>query len=177
MAEPESLQVFAAGQAAFMRNWPYAWNELNRTGSALAGKVGITTMVSEPGQPHAATQGSWGLALTKGSQHKRAAIEALQFLTSQDSQTKLYKDFGYTPTRQAVFRDPQLVAAHPELPELEAALANAVLRPLTPVYAQISDLLYRELSRVFTGRVSPERGMEQLQEQTLQLRRTAGGAI
>ena len=177
MAEPESLQVFAAGQAAFMRNWPYAWSELNRAGSALAGKVGITTMVSEPGQPHAATQGSWGLALTKGSQHKRAAIEALQFLTSQDSQTKLYEDFGYTPTRQAVFRDPQLVAAHPELPELEAALANAVLRPLTPVYAQISDLLYRELSRVFTGRVSPERGMEQLQEQTLQLRRTAGGAI
>lgn len=177
MAEPESLQVFAAGQAAFMRNWPYAWSELNRTGSALAGKVGITTMVSEPGQPHAATQGSWGLALTKGSQHKRAAIEALQFLTNQDSQTKLYEDFGYTPTRQAVFRDPQLVAAHPELPELEAALANAVLRPLTPVYAQISDLLYRELSRVFTGRVSPERGMKQLQEQTLQLRRTAGGAI
>ena len=76
-----------------------------------------------------------------------------------------------------MFRDPQLVAAHPELPELEAALANAVLRPLTPVYAQISDLLYRELSRVFTGRVNPERGMEQLQEQTLQLRRTAGGAI
>ena len=106
-----------------------------------------------------------------------AAIEALQFLTSQDSQTKLYEDFGYTPTRQAVFRDLQLVAAHPELPELEAALANAVLRPLTPVYAQISDLLYRELSRVFTGRVSPERGMKQLQEQTLQLRRTVGGAI
>ena len=172
MAEPQSLQVFAAGQAAFMRNWPYAWNELNRSGSDLAGKVGITTMVSEPGQPHVATQGSWGLALTKGSQHKRAAIEALQFLTSEASQIRLYEEFGYTPTRQAVFRDPELVASHPELPELEAALATAVLRPLTPVYAQISDLLYRQLSRVFTGRVSPEQGMEQLQEQTLQLRTT-----
>ena len=105
MAEPQSLQVFAAGQAAFMRNWPYAWNELNRSGSDLAGKVGITTMVSEPGQPHVATQGSWGLALTKGSQHKRAAIEALQFLTSEASQIRLYEEFGYTPTRQAVFRD------------------------------------------------------------------------
>ena len=177
MAEPQSLQVFAAGQSAFMRNWPYAWNELNRAGSALAGKVGITTMVAEPGQPHVATQGSWGLALTKGSQHKRAAIEALQFLTSEESQTRLYEDFGYTPTRQAVFRDPKLVSDHPELPELEAALADAVLRPLTPVYAQISDLLYRELSRVFTARVSPQQGMEQLQEQTLQLRRTVGGEI
>ena len=134
-------------------------------------------MVAEPGQPHVATQGSWGLALTKGSQHKRAAIEALQFLTSEESQTRLYEDFGYTPTRQAVFRDPKLVSAHPELPELEAALADAVLRPLTPVYAQISDLLYRELSRVFTARVSPQQGMEQLQEQTLQLRRTVGGEI
>ena len=62
-------------------------------------------------------------------------------------------------------------------PELEVALADAVLRPLTPVYAQISDLLYRELSRVFTGRVSTQQGMEQLQEQTLQLRRTVGGEI
>ena len=177
MAEPQSLQVFAAGQAAFMRNWPYAWNELNRSGSDLAGKVGITTMVSEPGQPHVATQGSWGLALTKGSQHKRAAIEALQFLTSEASQIRLYEEFGYTPTRQSVFRDPELVASHPELPELEAALATAVLRPLTPVYAQISDLLYRQLSRVFTGRVSPEQGMAQLQQQTLQLRTTVGGEL
>ena len=86
------------------------------------------------------------------------------FLTSEASQIRLYEEFGYTPTRQAVFRDPDLVASHPELPELEAALATAVLRPLTPVYAQISDLLYRQLSRVFTGRVSPEQGMAQLQQ-------------
>ena len=52
-----------------------------------------------------------------------------------------------------------------------------MLRPLTPVYAQISDLLYRQLSRVFTGRVSPEQGMAQLQQQTLQLRTTVGGEL
>ena len=177
MAEPQSLQFFAAGQSAFMRNWPYAWAELNREGSELAGKVGFTTMVAAPGEPHVATQGSWGLALTKYSPHKSAAIEALQFLTSLESQTRLYEEFGYTPTRQAVFQDPALVASHPELPELEEALADAALRPLTPVYAQISDLLYRELSRVFTGRINPEQGMAQLQEQTLQLKRTVGGEL
>ena len=61
MAEPEALQTFETGHAAFMRNWPYAWAELNKNGSLLAGKVGITTMVSEPQEPHVATQGSWGL--------------------------------------------------------------------------------------------------------------------
>ena len=79
MAEPESLQVFAAGQAAFMRNWPYAWNELNRAGSALAGKVGITTMVSEPGQPHAATQGSWGLASPRAANTSLRRLKPCSF--------------------------------------------------------------------------------------------------
>jgi multiple sugar transport system substrate-binding protein len=151
--------------------------QLDSPQAIAAGKVGFTTMVAAPGEPHVATQGSWGLALTKDSPHKRAAIEALQFLTSQESQTRLYEEFGYTPTRQAVFQDPALVASHPELPELEEALADAALRPLTPVYAQISDLLYRELSRVFTGRINPEQGMAQLQEQTLQLKRTVGGEL
>lgn len=86
MAEPETLQAFESGDAAFMRNWPYAWAELNKPGSMLAGKVGITTMVSLPGEPHVATQGSWGLAVLSGSNHKQAAVEALQFLTSTAAQ-------------------------------------------------------------------------------------------
>lgn len=177
MGEPEALQLFAAGEAAFMRNWPYAWAELNKPGSPLRGKVGITTMVSEPGQPHAATQGSWGLALLAGSRHKAAAVEALQFLTSQSAQRQLNQRWGYTPTRLSVFNDPELLAANPMLAELRDALAVAVLRPLSPVYAQLSDQLYRQLNTVITGDISASTAMEQLQASSLRLERTAGGAL
>ena len=176
MAEPEALQAFQAGDAAFMRNWPYAWAELNRAESPLRGKVGITTMVSQPGEPHAATQGSWGLAVLAGSRHKRAAVEALRFLTSEEAQKQLNLQWGYTPTRVSVFNDPELLAANPVLAELKLALGDAVLRPLTPIYAQLSDLLYRDVNAVFSGAVEPAPAMQQLQTNSERLLLTAGAA-
>ena len=175
MAEPEVLQTFETGDAAFMRNWPYAWAELNKNGSLLAGKVGITTMVSEPQEPHVATQGSWGLSVLSSSQHKQAAVEALQFLTSTAAQKQLNLNWGYTPTRLSVFEDPELIRANPVLPELQAALAAAVLRPVTPIYAQLSDLLYREVNTVITGEVAAAPAMETLQRNSIQLERSTGG--
>jgi multiple sugar transport system substrate-binding protein len=175
MAEPEALQTFETGDAAFMRNWPYAWAELNKNGSLLAGKVGITTMVSEPQEPHVATQGSWGLSVLSSSQHKQAAVEALQFLTSTAAQKQLNLNWGYTPTRLSVFEDPELIRANPVLPELKAALAAAVLRPVTPIYAQLSDLLYREVNTVITGEVAAAPAMETLQRNSIQLERSTGG--
>jgi len=175
MAEPEALQTFETGDAAFMRNWPYAWSELNKNGSLLAGKVGITTMVSEPQEPHVATQGSWGLSVLSSSQHKQAAVEALQFLTSTAAQKQLNLNWGYTPTRLSVFEDPELIRANPVLPELQAALAAAVLRPVTPIYAQLSDLLYREVNTVITGEVAAAPAMETLQRNSIQLERSTGG--
>ena len=175
MAEPEALQTFETGDAAFMRNWPYAWAELNRDGSLLAGKVGITTMVSEPQEPHVATQGSWGLSVLSSSKHKQAAVEALQFLTSTAAQKQLNLNWGYTPTRLSVFEDPELIRGNPVLPELQAALAAAVLRPVTPIYAQLSDLLYREVNTVITGEVAAAPAMETLQRNSIQLERSTGG--
>ncbi|TVS07061.1 MAG: ABC transporter substrate-binding protein [Cyanobium sp. PLM2.Bin73] len=158
-AEPEALQSFEAGEAAFLRNWPYAWQELQREGSAVAGKVGITTMVAEPGEAHAATQGSWGLSLLSGSPHPQAAADVLQALTGEASQRQLVRRYGYTPTLTALFDDPELVAERPLLPQLRQALEQAVLRPLNPGYAQLSDILQRQLSALITGRGDPAAAM------------------
>ena len=150
-AEPEALQSFESGEAAFMRNWPYAWQELQRDGSAVAGKVGVTTMVADPAGRSAATQGSWGLAVLAGTPHPAEAVAVLQALTGEASQRQLVERFGYTPTLRSLFDDPALVAQRPLLPMLRTALAEAVLRPITPAYAQLSDILQRQLSAVIAG--------------------------
>jgi multiple sugar transport system substrate-binding protein len=175
MGEPEALQLFQAGDAAFMRNWPYAWAELNKPDSPLRGKVAFTTMVSEEGKPHAATQGSWGFSLLAGSQHKAAAVEVLRFLTSAEAQKQLNLRWGYTPTRLSVFEDPELRAANPVLTDLQQALAAAVLRPLSPVYAQLSDLLYRDVNTVIAGDQPAPTAMRALQSNSERLLRSSGG--
>ena len=159
-AEPEALQSFEAGEAAFMRNWPYAWQELQGPSSRVAGKVGVTMMVAEVGEPPAATQGSWGLSVLAGSRHPAEAVQVLQALTGEASQRLLVQRWGYSPTLTALFDDPALVAERPLLPVLQSALESVVLRPINPGYAQLSDILQRQLSSVITGELEPALAME-----------------
>ena len=51
----------------------------------------------------------------------------------------------------------------------------AVPRPMSPLYAQMSDLLQRRLSAILTEDVDPDEGMAQAQASTLTLFRSAGG--
>jgi multiple sugar transport system substrate-binding protein len=172
-AEPEALQSFKVGDAAFMRNWPYAWAELQKTDSAVKGNVGITTMVAKPGHS-TATLGSWGLTVLKGSSHIDASIEAIRFLTSESSQKQLFQKYGYTPTMQNVFDDPQLLKESPILAEFGKAQQVVKPRPETPLYAQISDVLQRQLSGILTHEQSPQLGMNVAAVNTDQILISAG---
>jgi len=176
-AESEALQSFKVGDAALMRNWPYAWAELQKSDSAVKGHVGVTTMVSEAGSPPTATLGSWGLAILQTSSHREATAEAIRFLTSEDSQKKLYLKYGYTPTIEGLFRDPELTADNPILPDLLDALKYTRSRPETPLYAQFSDVLQRDLSGVLTGQRSPLDGMKQATTTSRTILRSAGEVI
>jgi multiple sugar transport system substrate-binding protein len=173
-AESEALQSFKVGDAAFMRNWPYAWAELQKPDSAVKGHVGVTTMVAEPGSPPTATLGSWGLAILQTSSHREATAEAIRFLTSEDSQKKLYLNYGYTPTIEKLFSDPELTTDNPILPDLLDALKYTRSRPETPLYAQFSDVLQRDLSGVLTGERSPVDGMKQATTTSQTILRSAG---
>ena len=172
-AEPEALQSFKVGDAAFMRNWPYAWAELQKTDSAVKGNVGITTMVAKPGHS-TATLGSWGLTVLKGSSHIDASIEAIRFLTSESSQKQLFQKYGYTPTMQSVFDDPQLLKESPILAEFGKAQQFVKPRPETPLYTQISDVLQRQLSGILTHEQSPHLGMNVAALNTDQILISAG---
>ena len=57
---------------------------------------------------------------------------------------------------------------------LRQALASTALRPLTPVYAQLSDVLQRQLSALITGSSSPEAAMAEAQRQSQLILQAAG---
>ena len=172
-AESEALQSFKVGDAAFMRNWPYAWAELQKSDSAVKGNVGITTMVAKPGHS-TATLGSWGLSILKGSSHVDASIEAIRFLTSESAQKQLFLKYGYTPTKQSVFDDPKLLQESPILADFGKALKVVKPRPQTPLYAQISDVLQRQLSGILTREQTPQQGMDLAAVNTDQILISAG---
>lgn len=173
-AESETLQAFKTGDAALMRNWPYAWAELQKPDSAVQGNVGITLMPATAGHEPAATLGSWGLSLLRQSPHPEETVEAIRFLTSEASQKKRFLDNGYTPTAEVLFTDPELLAVSSALPDVRDALNHAVPRPPTPIYAQLSDVLQRGLNGLLTSGGAANPGMDRVQNQSETVLNSAG---
>jgi len=175
-AENEALQLFAAGDAAFLRNWPYAWREIEKGGGPVVGKVGVTTVVSAPGYSSGGTLGTWGLSLLAGSPHPREAAEVIRWLTGPETQKALVLDQGYAPTWAALYADPELQQKHPLLAVQRQALEQGPLvRPLTPLYAQLSDLLQRQVNGLLTTDAVPASAMGQAQYQSAVLLESAAG--
>ena len=174
-AEQESLQVFKSGDAALMRNWPYAWAELQKPESAVRGKIGIAPMVSIPTEQSRATLGSWGFSILNESSHPEATAKAIRYLTSKQSQRTRFLNNSYTPTNISLFRDDELILISSILPELEKILSKAVARPMTPIYAQLSDILQRQLNAILTDSTSVKSGLENAQRKSRNLIRATRG--
>ena len=175
-AENEALQLFAAGDAAFLRNWPYAWREIEKGGGPVVGKVGVSPVVSAPGERSGGTLGTWGLSLLKGSAHPQQAAEVIRWFTGPETQKALVLDQGYAPTWAALYEDPELQRRHPLLEVQRQALAQGPLvRPLTPLYAQLSDLLQRQVNGMLTSDRPAASVMQTAQEQSEVLVASAAG--
>jgi len=173
-AENDALQLFSAGEAAFLRNWPYAWGLIEQEPGPVTGHVGVTPLVGAPGHSGGGTLGTWGLSLLAGSPRPQAAAEVIRWLTGPAAQRELVLNQGYAPTWQSLYEDPELTAAHPLLEVQRRALESALVRPLTPLYAQISDVLQRQINGLLSSDLPPERALARAQRQSDLVVRASG---
>ncbi len=103
--EEDARITFQLGNAAFMRNWPYAWALLNAGDSELRGKVGVAPLPQGgPRGSHAATLGGWQLAVSRHSENREAAIELVRYLTSPAEQKRRAIAGAYAPTIDGALR-------------------------------------------------------------------------
>lgn len=154
--EETTRHIFGNGKAVFMRNWPYAWNIFERTGSPVKGKVGVAILPSFPGHEPASTLGGWQLGINKYSDHPEEAARFIEFLTSHETQKTIALTIGYKPTRRSLYKDQELMAAQPFIVSLYDVLEHAKPRPVTPFYMMISQILQPEFSAILSGMKEPE---------------------
>jgi len=53
------------GNAAFMRNWPYAYSLSNAADSPVKGKFDVAPLPAQPANRHVGTIGGWGQAVSR----------------------------------------------------------------------------------------------------------------
>jgi trehalose/maltose transport system substrate-binding protein len=165
--EEDAREVFQAGNAAFMRNWPYAWGAGNTEDSAIAGLFDYAPLPMGSSGAAAACLGGWQLAVSNYSDNVDAAATVAMYLTSPEEQyQRAISDFPVNPTIPALYEDPTLAETNPLYERMGPILATAVARPsgvTAARYADASSLFYQAVHSVLTGEADAASAMDDLE--------------
>jgi multiple sugar transport system substrate-binding protein len=155
--EEETRFAFQNGNAAFMRNWPYAVAAMNDAKkSRVAGRFAIAAMPAGPGGAPSATLGGAPLAVNAWSEQPELAYRLIAFLTAEEQMIERAQVVGQYPARISVYGDPALAAALPVPPaDVRRIIDSAIARPATPLWAELSSELQVALHRALTGEEEP----------------------
>jgi trehalose/maltose transport system substrate-binding protein len=152
--EGETHTAFITGNAAFMRNWPYAYSlAADPTQSKIVGKFAVAPLPHGSGGTSVATVGGWQLAVNKYSKHPDAAIEFVRYATSKGVEKFDTITNSNVPTIPALANDPQVKKAAPYLNPKTANVTRAT-RPssvLGAKYNEGSKDIYQAVSRILNG--------------------------
>jgi trehalose/maltose transport system substrate-binding protein len=151
--EEEARIPFTNGNAAFMRNWPYAYSSGVAVGSKIKGKFSVTVLPHGPGASSVGTVGGWQLGVSKFSKHKPAAIEFVRYMTSAAVERFNAITNSNVPTIPSVAKDPAVRRTNPYL-KPEIATVARVTRPsryLKGKYNEGSKIIYQGINQILNG--------------------------
>jgi trehalose/maltose transport system substrate-binding protein len=152
--EGEAHTAFLAGNAAFMRNWPYAYSlGADPSQSKVVGKFSVTTLPYGSGGHAVGTVGGWQLAVNKYSKHVDAAIEFVRYMTSPGVEKFDAITNTNVPTIPSVAKDPAVVKVNPYL-KPNIATVPRVARPakyLGTHYNEGSKAIYQGINQILNG--------------------------
>jgi multiple sugar transport system substrate-binding protein len=156
--EEQTRFAFQNGQAAYMRNWPYAWALLqDESSSAVAGRVGVSRFPAADGGRPAAALGGAQLAINRQTGEPAEAEALVRFLTAPEQMLERARVAAQLPARRSLYTTDRLgTALALPVDDVREVLEAAVARPVTPVYSELSELLQVRLHRALTNQQTPE---------------------
>ena len=175
--EEEARGVWQAGNAAFMRNWPYAYALGQNADSKIKDKFDVVPLPKGdgPNARNADTLGGWQLMVNKNSKNKEAAIEFVKFLTSPEIQKFNSLQRSLLPTRPAIYDDPEVLASNAYYKPLKDVFSGgAVARPSTvssDLYNDVSVAYFTAVNEVLTGQRETKEALADLEKKIQQILR------
>jgi multiple sugar transport system substrate-binding protein len=155
--EEQTRFAFQNGQAAFMRNWPYAYALLAaKDESQVAGRFAVAPLPGDAGGAPTTALGGSSLAVNAYSDQPADAYALIAFLLQPQQMIERARVAGQFPPMRTLYDSEALAAALPVPPaEARRIIDAAVPRPVTPVYSELSSILQVSLHRALTKQQEP----------------------
>jgi multiple sugar transport system substrate-binding protein len=167
--EDQARLAFETGDASFMVNYTYVWPSANQNAPRVAKHMGWARWPAvDPGHPSRVTVGGINLGVGAYSHHPKLAFRAAACVASDPNQRLAAARGGLPPTAAALYDDPQVRKTLPFAGLLRETLRDAVQRPQTPLYNDVSLAISRTLHPM--SAIDPRRDLERL-------RRAVGRAL
>ncbi|MGY6277148.1 ABC transporter substrate-binding protein [Methylomonas sp. MgM2] len=159
--EDQSRLGFETGLPVFMLNYSFVWPSAQQNAPEVFKHMGFSRWPSVGGQrPSRVSLGGINLGVAAYTPNPELAFEAAECLASAENQIKAAIKGGMPPTLEALYDYPEIRRQFPFADVLRETLRNAVLRPTSPVYNDISLAVSRTLHPMRD--IEPRRDLDKL---------------
>jgi multiple sugar transport system substrate-binding protein len=158
--EESSRRAFEAGNATFMRNWPYAY-ALGKE-SNIADDFAVVKFPGFGGNEGAGVVGGYNLGISAYTDNPNGSLAFAEFLVTKPVQKEMFLKATLPAVATAVYEDPEVKKEIPFTEELLKAVEQAQARPVSPVYTEISQAIYDNVFEVINGKQSPDQATSKM---------------
>jgi multiple sugar transport system substrate-binding protein len=159
--ENQARLAFETGNSTFMVNYTFVWPSARQNAPEIAKHMGWARWPSViKGKPSRVTIGGINLGVSAHSNHPQLAFQAAACVASEANQRYAAQHGGLPPTIAALYDDPKVRETFPFADMLRSTLRDAVQRPQTPLYNDVSLAITRTLHPM--RNIDPERDVARL---------------
>lgn len=171
--EDQTRLAFETGRSSFMANYSFVYASARKNAPEVADHLGWARWPAViPGRPSRVVVGGVNLGVSAHSRHPALAMQAAACIASESNQRLAVQRAGLPPSIAALYDEPALRDAFPFADVLRESLRDAVQRPETPVYNDISLAISRTLHPMRD--IQPERDVKALREAVRRALRSEG---
>jgi multiple sugar transport system substrate-binding protein len=163
--EPQTDQAFVSGRYGLMRNWTYAYAADNKKPSKVIGKYKVAPLPSFEGGGKASILGGHNSVISVYTKNPGLALKFADYYASPAYQKIALLKYSQAAVLPDIYNDPDVKKAIPYASELLQALNQAKSRPVSPVYPQISQAIYKNVNNALAGRASPQDALKKADSQ------------
>jgi multiple sugar transport system substrate-binding protein len=165
----EATNVFTAGNASMMMNWPFMWKPANDPEtSTIVGQLG-SAILPAGSAGTASIDGTDAWTIAKTAADPELSMKLIEFYLDPGVQTRQVLDTGWLPIRLSVLEDPEVQSGAPNAAVVLEQAQHPYDSFVTPDYTEVTLAIGTEIQRALQGEKTAEEALQAASDQVAEI--------